>query len=654
VKLMQRRAPHAVALALGLASAFSTGDAQTNRNAPGPDTPKLLIVVFQSATRGLGVEVADAMRTRMTNNMIPRQLFIIPRDKMVTYLESSGYKADSALGTADLRELARGMTADDIVGGSVSKTASGAFRIEARLMAAFDPSIGQPLPVIETGSLGDAARQMERSYREARRQLDDEKACKNHLRTAMDQTGKVIKPASVDLAVVSARAGIVKYPNAVIARLCLANAYQASRMWDSVLSVTDAIRKIDTLSKLANQFAVEAYKQKADAETDTVKSQQYRGESVRLLVALLKIDPFNQTLQTNVISELAKLGQPAVAIPIVEDLLKMNPGDPPLLRTRWQLKLLDAAAADSMSRQAKYLAAITAGEDMTKSDSTLADSAYYSRQVAAAITHSAQKGAEWTARATQRYPTNQEYWWYRARQERQAGQISAASQSLSRLLALNPRYPNATVMLGQLYLDQRMNDSAIALARRAVASGEPKATWGSFLLKPTQDAYQVAAASDAAARADSLNKEKRAKATADYEATLALAQESDKLNPTPHAYFFIGVSSFQVGLAAVNGAQAAGAASAPSTKGTPTRAQRQAQSESRARACELSKKAIDMMLLAMTNMPRGGSIDAATAGQILGFAPQVSSAAEQMQRAYCGPPPRAATATPPATKAGTP
>src|SRR6185436_1900832 len=106
-----------------------------------------------------------------------------------------------------------------------------------------------------------------------KKQLDDEKLCR-----------RSISSGNVDKAIAAAQAGIAKYPNAVIARLCLANAYQANKMWDSVLSVTAAILKLDPQSKLANTFAVEAYKQKADAEKDPAKQTEYREQSVRLLV----------------------------------------------------------------------------------------------------------------------------------------------------------------------------------------------------------------------------------------------------------------------------------------------------------------------------------------------------------------------------------
>ena len=103
--------------------------------------------------------------------------------------------------------------------------------VEPRLMLAVDPSVGQPLPVFESTSLNDIARQVEKSAHEARKQLEDDKACKNHIRAG-----------AIDKAIAAANAGIAKYPTAVIARLCLANAYQQSKTWDSVLSVTDPVQ----------------------------------------------------------------------------------------------------------------------------------------------------------------------------------------------------------------------------------------------------------------------------------------------------------------------------------------------------------------------------------------------------------------------------
>ena len=192
-------------------------------------------------------------------------------------------------------------------------------------------------------------------------------------------------------------------------------------------------------------------------------------------------------------------------------------------------------------------------------------------------------------------------------------------ESVSRLLRLNAKYPLANVMLGQLFLEQKMTDSAVALARRAVAAGEDPKTWGAFLLRPTQESVRSAQAVDAEAKKDSTNKDKMAAAVAAWQSALDLSQETDKLSPSATSKFFVGITSFQVGYAAVNGVQAIPAAKRAKDP----------------MACSLAKKAQDEFVLTMTNMPAGGSVDPATAQQILGFVNQMSGTVEQMVKAYC-------------------
>ena len=65
-----------------------------------------------------------------------------PETEIVSYLESSGYKADSALGQSDLRELGKLLRADEVLGGTVTRTPTG-IRVEPRLMLA---CVSSPLP----------------------------------------------------------------------------------------------------------------------------------------------------------------------------------------------------------------------------------------------------------------------------------------------------------------------------------------------------------------------------------------------------------------------------------------------------------------------------------------------------------------------------
>src|SRR5205814_1999772 len=92
---------------------------------PNPDTPRLLVAVFASNDRTTGVSAADAIRTRVQTASNPKQLWVIPKNDITTYLESSGYKSDSSLGPTDLKELAKLLRADEVLAGSVTRTATG-------------------------------------------------------------------------------------------------------------------------------------------------------------------------------------------------------------------------------------------------------------------------------------------------------------------------------------------------------------------------------------------------------------------------------------------------------------------------------------------------------------------------------------------------
>jgi tetratricopeptide (TPR) repeat protein len=575
VKVMQRRATFAVALTLGMLSAPAMLDAQTSGRAigPNPDTPRLLVAVFASNDRTTGVQAADAIRTRVSTAANIKQLYVIPKNDITNYLESSGYKSDSSLGPTDLKELAKLLRADEVLSGTVTRTATG-LRIEPRLMLARDVRLAQPLPTVDAANAADAARQIERSLQEARKQLPDNKACENAIRDNLNEK-----------AIALAKAGILKYPNATIARLCLANAYQAMKAPpDSVLRVTDEIRRIDPKNSSALSFAYLAYQAKNDAEN-----------AVRALMGLLALEPTNPTLQGDVVRELAKLGKPAVALPLIDTLLIQNPGDPQLIRQKWLLSLAAASADTGAAQKALFANAITAGEEMVKADTMLADSVYFERQIIAGNQATPPRGLEFASRAVQKFPNSARFWASKANAERKAGQSQMALESMKRAMAIDPKTPNGNLFIAQVYIDMNQPDSAVAVARRAVASGEDGKTWGAFLLGPTQSAWKAADLS---------------KQIPDYQKALSLAEESDRLSPSSTAKFFVGVSSFSIGMTALQQAQ-------------------------KPKSCALAKTAQEMFLKTQMNMPAGGAIDANTAKTILTYVTQYSPTADQMVKQYC-------------------
>jgi tetratricopeptide (TPR) repeat protein len=593
VKVMQRLATTAAALTLGLFSTSSDLLAQT-RPGPTADTPKLLVAVFGSNDRTSGVQASDAIRTRVTNAVNVRTLYVIPKEQIDNYLTSSGYKADSALGASDLKELAKLLRADEVLMGTVTRTPTG-LRIEPRLALARDPTQAQPLPAIEAANAGDAARQIERSYSEARKQLADNRICENAARDAQ-----------YPKAIAAANAAIVKYPNATLARLCMAQTFVNMKASpDSVLRVVDEIRRIDPKNSYVYRLAFQAYTEKGDQE-----------RAVNSLVQLLKLEPTNQTLLVQIIAELAKLGKPSVALPIIDDMLTQSPGDPSLIRQKWQLTLAAAAADTGAASRLDLLAkAIAAGESMVQADTALADSAYYARQIAAASgLAQPQKFVEFTSKATQRFPTNKEFWLFRAQAERKAGQLQMAQQSLARLVALDPKYPNANLMAATVFVEMNQPDSAVEVARRAVAAGDDPKTWGPFLLTPTNALFREA---------------QRDKDVPKFRRILTLAQESDRLSPTKESKFFIGVAAYFI------------ANDLLLEKAKPLLDQAQKTEAARpkaalfARACPLLRESADHILLIQTNLPMGGAVEPATAQQILGWTGSVSDYVQQATKAAC-------------------
>lgn len=570
---VMRRATTAVALTLGLVAPAAL--AQARGQGPAADTPRLLVAVFTSGDRTSGVQVADAIRTRVSNVVNVRQLYVIPKTDITNYLESSGYRPDSSLGLTDLKELAKLLRADEVLGGVVTRIGAG-FKIEPRLMLAREPAIAQPLPAVETGSLNDAARQIERALLEARKQLQDNRNCENALR---DQ--------AYDKAIAAANAAMVKYPQATIARLCLASVYQGQKNYDELLRVTDEIRKMDPRNTFALRLAYGGYQARKDAES-----------AIRALMGLLALEPQNPNLQTQVITELAQLGKPEVAIPLVDTLIAQNPGDAQLLRQKWLLLLTSAASADSASRAGLFDRAVAAGEEMVKADTVMADSTYWGRQIAAATgSSSPQRAVEYASRAVQKYPNIAEFWMMKANAERKTGQLQMAEESIRRVLSIDPKWPNAALTLAQINVDLKRWDSVAVMVRRAVAAGEDPKTWSTFLMFAVQDIHKVADAVDP-------------KDIAGFERALGLAQESDKLSPSAVAKFYVGVTSFSIAMDAIQAAQ-------------------------KPKSCELAKKGQDMFLLTQMNMPQGGSIDANTARAVLTYTAQYAPTADQMAKAYC-------------------
>src|SRR4030095_9564919 len=76
---------------------------------------------------------------------------------------------------------------------------------------------------------------------------------------------------------------------------------------------------------------------------DAYAEKKMEDKQIEALTRLISLDPNNTRLQTQVVNILAGSGNASLALPIVDDAVKNNPGDAALVKLQW---LVHFAAKD--------------------------------------------------------------------------------------------------------------------------------------------------------------------------------------------------------------------------------------------------------------------------------------------------------------------
>src|SRR5439155_2296558 len=326
--------------------------------------PRVMIPTLQSSDKELGVQAAEAIRSQLTKQTNLRDLVVVPKADINNSLASSGYSTTEALAPGDAKALASLVRAPEYLEGSVTKTPTG-FKIDSRLIISRDMTKGQALPSAQGAKLDDAANQVARAIKDARRQIPAEETCHNNVAQGRYQE-----------AIAAARQGLTTYPNANIVGVCLAEAYNGLKNKDSVVAVAERIRANDPRNIPALTLLTTTYRARIDAPSPGVTAVQLQADTAKLLDilgALAASDPTNIRRIQDVVNEYAQLGHSRQAIPLVRDLLQNNPGDPGLLNLAWLVYL---NAED-------YEGAINVGTELVRVDTAAATADYYTRLAAA-------------------------------------------------------------------------------------------------------------------------------------------------------------------------------------------------------------------------------------------------------------------------------
>jgi tetratricopeptide (TPR) repeat protein len=467
---------------------------------------RVMIPTLQSAdpaVKDLGVQAAEAIRNQLTKQTNIRDLVVVPKNDIVNSLISSGYSPTEALAAGDAKALASLVRAPQYLEGSVTKTPAG-YKIDSRLIIARDMNKGQALPSAQGAKLDDAASQVAKAIKDARRQLPAEEACHNAVAQGKPQE-----------AVTAARQGLASYPTANILGICLAEAYNVLKQPDSVAAVAERVRATDPRNTPALRMLAETYR----AKNDTTKLLDVLG-------ALVAADPTNIRLIQDVVGEYAKMGHPEKSVPLMRDLLQNNPGDPALLNLAWLVYL---NAKD-------FQGAIDVGAEMVRVDTATATADYYRRVIAAWTSLSQpQRAAEAAAIGLRKYPNDPTISILVANSMFKAGQLQPALDAAKKAVAADPKNPQAYFLLATIQGALNQYDDIANTLNQAKAAGADPGVLSQLALQQGSNAYKAGQAS---------------KDRADFQRAIKFLQLSDQLQASADAKFLLGASAFSLGQSA--------------------------------------------------------------------------------------------------------
>jgi tetratricopeptide (TPR) repeat protein len=574
----QRSAPLLGALLMvSVTTALGAQPTQTLR--PGQTAgPKFLVPMFRStADKQLGFQVADATRDRMMGDYTAATLVIVPKGDIETNLEASGYSKTEPLTPTDLRQLAPLLRADEYLDGVVTRGENGQLTLKSTMQLVRPNGMVQPLPEVSGAKPGDLAKAITAEIEKARKQIPGTRQCL-----------ELARAQKYDDAQAAAQKAITAYPRAVFARVCQLEMTVARKQGpDSIIKYAEEILGIYPENSRALILVTDAYGEKKAAD------KKFEDKYIEYMMKMLAADPQNTVLAQRVIDELLVSGKASVARPILEELLKQNPGDPGIMLLGWRL---GAAMKD-------WKFAIPLGEEIAKADTARADTTFYKQLIGAYVADSqAQKAAEVAARATQKFPNNEGLWLTYAELTRKAGQLPQSLEANSKVLAINPKNTNAYLSRAQIFRETNQPDSVLATARALANAGGEKKVAGSLVVAVGNSMFGPY-------QRDS------AKTIEQGRKVLAVFELADSLAPTDTVKFFKGVTKLYL-------------------------AQTYLTKAAKDRTCDDVATADNLLIDVQTHIgvEKGGAAFPQNAGSVMQGAMQLQSSLPQYQKAFkCKP-----------------
>jgi tetratricopeptide (TPR) repeat protein len=528
--------------------------------------PRFIVPTLAGDSGKLGFQVARAVRDRIASEFDMRTLWVVPESAVVKHLQQSGYPVDQALTPFETRQLVRQFGADEVLNGSVVKLPSGGYRVEADWSLSPREDMVQPLPPVEAAKISDVAKLVAREFHAARRQVEAVQRC-NALARAGNFAG----------ALAEARKAIDAYPQSVLGRVCIANIYDQQKLGpDSMIRISNEILGIHPGNLRALWFAADAYEAKGAVD-----------EQVRVLRSIAARDSTNRPARLRLARVLANAGRIAEARPVIDSVVARDPENVGAVELQWRILL---AAKE-------WKAAVRTGGVLVALDSSLATRDFYVRMIAAADAGGdAPAAAALATLGVTRFPNDDELAVLEVELLRRTGESGRALAAVDRLLARNPRAPNAWLLKARLEAEAgTAADSVMALLRSGLDHGEDRAAVSQYAMSfgraETKD-------TTAASKLDPLR------------TAIRYYKFAESAKATDTTSFVLGTTSV-------------------------TLAQRAASDARATRQCALAKEAQAALVDAQISLPKGGRSFAEQFQQIMPKVGPAVAYVDQLVKALC-------------------
>jgi tetratricopeptide (TPR) repeat protein len=371
--------------------------------------PRLMVAnpfAFSAADSADAVRIGSAAREEM-KGIVGRNFSVIEQSQMNDALKQYGYPVDAILSPALATTLAKNIQARVIMTSTLARAGRGQTTVTARLSGVNDDAGNVVTLTQGQGQTPlDFGKKLAKALEPAVKALPDAKTC-------VDQ--RTTKP---DKAADAANKAIKTQPNHGLAEFCLAQiAMDKKAPRTEVVKHLQAAVKGDPLSLPAWTALATQYQQANDTANTLVAFKE-----------MLRVAPTNQKLREELFKYFLQSGHPETAREVADEGLKLDPYNADLydLKSNACLFLSD------------FKCAVDALETMYATDSTKADTLFYTKISAAAAEGEKPDTVrllKWAQIGVRKYPDNMTLLGYLNRAYALAGPVDSVVAVTSRIIA---------------------------------------------------------------------------------------------------------------------------------------------------------------------------------------------------------------------------